>query len=71
MKKKVLIEGMSCGNCAHHVTEALNEIDGVSNAAVKLEEKYALIDVENNDLDAAIKFAVNEAGYEVVGIEAL
>lgn len=71
MKKKVLIEGMSCGNCVHHVTEALSEIDGVSNVAVKLEEKYALIDVENNDLDEAIKFAVDEAGYEVVGIEAL
>lgn len=71
MKKKVLIEGMSCNHCVHHVTEALNEIDGVSNVAVKLEEKYALIDVENNDLDEAIKFAVDEAGYEVVGIEAI
>ncbi|MDR7854988.1 heavy-metal-associated domain-containing protein [Tissierella sp.] len=71
MKKKVLIEGMSCGNCVRHVAEALNEIDGVSNVAVKLEEKYALMDVESNDLDEAIKFAVDEAGYEVVGIEAV
>ncbi|TJX14522.1 heavy-metal-associated domain-containing protein [Tissierella creatinini] len=71
MRKKVLIEGMTCNHCAHHVAEALNEIDGVSNVAVKLEENYALLDVENNDLDAAIKFAVDEAGYKVVGIEGL
>lgn len=71
MKKKVLIEGMSCNHCVHHVTEALSEIDGVSNVTVKLEEKQALIEVENNSLDEAIKFAIDEAGYEVVGIEAI
>lgn len=71
MKKKVLIEGMTCKNCAHHVTEALSEIDGISNVAVKLEEKYALLEAENNELDEAIKFAVDEAGYQVVGIEAV
>ncbi len=71
MRKKVLIEGMSCNHCAHHVAESLNEIDGVSNVAVKLEEKYALLDVDSNDLDEAIKFAVDEAGYKVVGIEAV
>lgn len=69
MKKKVLIEGMSCHNCAHHVAEALNEIDGVKNVAVKLEEKYALLEAESDNLDEAIKFAIDEAGYEVVGIE--
>ena len=71
MKKKVLIEGMSCHNCVHHVTEALNEIDGVSNVNVKLEEKYALADVESNVKDEDIKAAVSEAGYEVVGIEVI
>lgn len=71
MRKKVLIEGMSCQNCVKHVAEALNEIDGISNVEVKLEDKAALLDTESNDLDQAIKFAVDEAGYEVVGIESL
>ncbi len=71
MKKKVLIEGMTCNHCVKHVAEALNEIDGISNVSVKLEEKYALLDADSNDLDEAIKFAVNEAGYEVVGIETI
>lgn len=69
MKKKILIEGMSCGHCVKHVTEALSDINGVSNVNVNLEGKYALIDIENNDLDEAIKFAVDEVGYQVVGIQ--
>lgn len=69
MRKKVLIEGMSCQNCVRHVGEALNEIDGISNVEVKLEDKAALLDAESNELDQAIKFALDEAGYEVVGIE--
>ena len=69
MKKKILIEGMSCGHCVKHVNEALSDINGVTNVTVNLEEKYALIDIENNDLDEAIKFAVDEVGYKVVGIQ--
>ncbi|NLL82386.1 MAG: heavy-metal-associated domain-containing protein [Tissierellia bacterium] len=69
MRKKLLIEGMSCNHCVNHVTNALSEIDGIKNVNVNLEEKYAMVDSENNDLDDAMKFAVEEAGYEVVGIE--
>lgn len=69
MKKKILIEGMSCQNCAHHVTEALSGLNGVSNVNVKLEEKYALAEVESNIKDEDIKAAISEAGYEVMGIE--
>jgi copper ion binding protein len=68
MRKKLLIEGMSCNHCVNHVTNALSEIDGIKNVNVNLEEKYAMVDSENNDLDDAMKFAVEEAGYEVVGI---
>lgn len=71
MKIKVLIEGMSCGNCANHVTEALSELSGVSNVEVRLEEKFALIEAENSIAEDAIKSAIDEAGYEVVGIEVI
>ncbi len=69
MKKRVLIEGMSCGHCAHHVEEALKELNGVSNVEVKLGEKQALIDAEESVTEAQIKAAIDEAGYEVVGVE--
>lgn len=69
MRRKIKIEGMSCNHCVNHVTEALSEIDGVKNVNVNLDEKYAMVDVDNSDLENAIKFAIDEAGYEVVGIE--
>lgn len=69
MKKKITIEGMSCNHCINHVKEALSELNGVVNVDVNLSAKYAIIeanvDVKNED----IKFAVEDAGYEVVGIE--
>ena len=70
MRKKVLVEGMSCQNCVRHVTEALSEINGVSNVEVKLDEKLAFIDVENTVKDEEINAAVEDAGYDVAGIEA-
>ena len=71
MKIKVLIEGMSCGNCANHVTEALSGLSGVSKVEVKLEEKFALIEAENTLAEDTIKSAIEEVGYEVVGIEVI
>ncbi|OLS01979.1 copper chaperone CopZ [Tissierella creatinophila DSM 6911] len=69
MKKKILIEGMSCGHCVKHVSEALSELNGVSNVDVNLEAKTALFDATSDVQDKDIKFAIDEVGYEVVGIQ--
>lgn len=69
MTKKILIEGMSCGHCVNHVTEALNEMAGVSNVKVSLETKSAVIDVTSDVSDEDIKAAIEDVGYDVVGIE--
>ena len=71
MRRKLTIEGMSCGHCVNHVTEALSEIEGVRHVNVNLEESYAMVDIDTEDLVDAIKFAVDEAGYKVAGIEAI
>ena len=65
----VKIEGMSCNNCVRHVTEALEELEGVTGVQVNLEQKYALVTPAEISQDA-IKAAVEEAGYEVTGISA-
>jgi copper ion binding protein len=71
MKKKILVEGMSCGHCVNHVKEALSELKGVTSVDVSLEAKTAVIqssiDVKNED----IKSAIDDAGYEVAGIQEL
>jgi copper ion binding protein len=71
MKKKVLVEGMSCGHCVKHVKEALSELSGVTGVDVSLEGKYAVVEANVDIKDEQIKFAVDDAGYDVVGIEVL
>jgi copper ion binding protein len=71
MKKKILIEGMSCQHCVHHVTEALKEIYGVKSVNVDLDGKKAVVELDHPVEDGQFKEAVDEAGYEVVGIEEL
>lgn len=68
MKKKILVEGMNCGHCVNHVSEALKEI-GATEVEVSLERKLATAEVADNITDEAIKLAIEDTGYDVVGIE--
>lgn len=60
---------MTCQNCVRHATEALNELDGVKSADVNLEGKYAIVELTEDVTDNIIKEAIDEVGYEVVGIQ--
>jgi copper chaperone len=71
MKKKILVEGMSCGHCVNHVKEALSELSGVTSVNVDLAAKTAILEASADVADSDIKFAIDDAGYEVVGIEVL
>ena len=65
MSKTVKIEGMMCQMCVKHVKKALEALDPA--VEVSLENKCATLKADADD--AAIKAAVADAGYEVVGIE--
>lgn len=69
----VKITGMTCQSCKEAVEKQLKALDFVdkSSITVELEAKRAIIKVANNDktTQAAIKAAVEEAGYEVAAIE--
>ncbi len=67
MKKTLSVDGMSCGHCVKHVTNALLEVAGVESAEVDLGSKSAVVSGGGFD-EAALKAAVAEAGYEVVSI---
>lgn len=69
MKKKVLVEGMSCGHCVMHVQNALLDIEGVKSAKVDLDSKTALVEADRDLTEAEIKAAVEDAGYEAVKVE--
>ena len=69
MKKKIIVEGMSCGHCVNHVKNALEELSGVSNVSVDLNSKAAVVEASSEVDNADIKAAIEDAGYEVVDIE--
>jgi copper chaperone CopZ len=71
MTKKILIEGMSCGHCVSHVKQALSGLNAVIGVDVKLDAKTAIIEATVDVNDEDIRLAIDEAGYEVVGIEAI
>ena len=58
------IGGMTCGNCARHVTDALQGVPGVEHAAVGLETQRATVRWKDQpNVDAALR-AVKDAGYD-------
>ena len=67
--KKVLIEGMQCNHCKMSVEKALSSIEGVTKVEVSLENKNAIIESEKEIDNNKIKEVIEEAGFEVKGIE--
>jgi P-type Cu+ transporter len=69
---ELLVSGMSCNNCARHVTEAIQGVCGVRSATVLLEAGRALVrwnsGAEQN-VSAVIE-AVQKAGYTAKEIQA-
>lgn len=56
------LDGLHCGNCVKSVEKALNEVEGVSQASVTLENQMALVEGSAN-ADALIA-AVEDIGFE-------
>lgn len=70
MKKKILIEGMSCGHCVNHVKEALIELGG-KGVDVNLDKKLAIAEFGDDITNEKIKLVIEDVGYDVVEIEKL
>jgi len=67
------VTGMTCGNCARHVTEALQSVPGVRAATVSLESNAATVQWVADaapDVPALLR-SVGEAGFEARVVEAL
>jgi copper chaperone len=58
------VPGVHCGHCEAAVEHELEAVEGVQSVAVDLERK--LVSVTGSRLDdAALRAAIDEAGYEV------
>lgn len=63
---RFVIEGMTCNNCARHVTEAIQQVAGVASATVSLNQSSAMVRwLPETHIDAAAVIgAVRHAGFE-------
>ena len=66
----VLVKGMTGANCERHVKNAIEALNGVSEATADHETCKVLIKHDAPLDEGALKAAVSEAGYEYVGFEA-
>jgi copper ion binding protein len=64
-KTTVTVTGMSCGHCATSVREEITEIAGVRAVDVDLASGSVTIDSDRELVAAAIKTAVEDAGYQL------
>lgn len=67
MLKEYTVEGMSCGHCKMKVEKAVSALEGVEFVEVVLDDKKIKVSFVGDSRDAAVKDAVDEAGYQFVG----
>ncbi len=68
MEKTIDVEGMMCDHCVAHVKQALENVEGVSEAVVNLDAGIAVVKLTQDVSDQVLRHAVEEAGYEVKAI---
>ncbi|MCL2552569.1 MAG: heavy-metal-associated domain-containing protein [Actinomycetia bacterium] len=61
------VSGMSCGHCESAVTKEVTAIPGVTSVTAVAKTGLVTIASEQPLDDSAIRAAVDEAGYELVG----
>ena len=61
------VAGMTCGHCVNAVTEEVSEVAGVTAVEVVLETGTLTVTSDSQIDEAAIRAAVEAAGYTVSG----
>ncbi|QGG93670.1 heavy-metal-associated domain-containing protein [Actinomarinicola tropica] len=59
------VQGMTCDHCVQAVRSEIEKIDGVTGVAVDLDSGSVAIESAAPVDDAAVRAAVDEAGYEL------
>lgn len=60
------VKGMTCSHCVQSVTEEISALPGVADVQVDLSSGGVTVTSEAPLEDAAVRGAVDEAGYELV-----
>ena len=57
------VKGMTCDNCVHHVTKAIQDVPGVKSVKVDLASNSATVEGDDVEVTKVVE-AVEEEGYE-------
>lgn len=57
MKKKFILEGLDCANCAAKMENAINQLDGVKEATVNFMTRKLVIEGEAEKMSAIVQAA--------------
>ena len=68
MTKTISIEGMMCGHCEATVKKALEALNGVENAEVSHTAGTAVVTLDADVSDDALRKAVEDQDYKVTRI---
>ena len=55
MKKKFILEGLDCANCAAKMEKAINELDGVKEATVNFMTQKLVIEGEDEKMPTIVQ----------------
>ena len=61
----ITVDGMTCGHCVSAVQSEVGKLDGVTDVSVDLTSGQVTIVADTTPDAAALRAAVEEAGYEV------
>jgi copper chaperone len=62
------VVGMTCGHCVTAVTEEVEQVPGVTGVDVDLDSGGLTVTSDAPVDEAAVRAAVEEAGYQVAGV---
>ncbi|MBK7301130.1 MAG: cation transporter [Moraxellaceae bacterium] len=62
----IQVKGISCGHCVNVITQALTELD--SKAKVQIDKTSQTVRFDGNATQTNVVLAIQESGYEVVGV---
>ncbi len=69
MTKTLRVEGMMCSHCEARVKKALEAVEGVQSAVADHTKGTAVVTLKGSTSDEALKKAVEDQDYRVLGIE--
>jgi copper chaperone len=62
------VPGVSCEHCRAAITKEVGVVSGVQSVEVDLEQKLVTVHGQGLD-DGAVRAAIDEAGYDIAGLE--